>query len=136
MRERIARPRLDKQTVLVLLGAALTEAVNRKRLKYLLEGLLTNRQREEMAQRLRIARLLHAGRSYRGIEDETRASPKTIVLVDRWLRRENPSYRRLYPIRHKRRYRKTGQFSDVALPWPGSVRGQVTALFGLDPRQR
>ncbi len=136
MQERVARPRLDKQTVLVLLGAALTEAVNRKRLRYLLEGLFTNRQREELAQRFRIAHLLHAGRSYRGIEDETRASPKTIVLVDRWLRRENPSYRRLYPIRHKRRYRKTGQFPDVALSWPGSVRGQVTALFGLDPRQR
>lgn len=135
MRERITRPRLDKRAVLVLLGAALSEAVNRKRLRYLLEGLLTNRQREEIAQRLRIAHLLHAGRSYRGIEDQARASPKTIVLVDRWLRRENPSYRRLYPIRHKRRYRKTGQFPDAALCRPGSVRAQVTALFGHDPRQ-
>lgn len=137
MRERIAKPRLDARRALVFLTACIEQAAQRGALRQLLEGLLSPRHRDELAQRLRVAQLLVAGYSYRGIEDTTSVSSKTIAVVDRWLRWENPHYRRRYPIRHKRRYHHPGRFLDAPLPIsPLNTRALVNALFGMDPRQR
>lgn len=120
----------------MLLAACVEQAVRHHKLKHLLAGLLSRGHRDELAQRLRIAQLLVAGYSYRGIEDATRASSKTIAAVDRWLRQGNRHYRRLYPLRHKRRYRHRGRPADAPRPiFPFNYRGQVAALFGLDSRQ-
>lgn len=136
MKERIARPRLGERNALLLLEDVLKEAVRTGKLRTLLQQVFPRDHRADIAQRLRIAQLLVAGYSYRGIEDATRASAKTIAIVDRWLRSENPRYRKLFPIRHKRQYLVIDDFPDTALAWPGSVRGQIAALFGADPRQR
>lgn len=128
---------MDDQRALGLLESAIKEAVRRRRLRSFLEKLLPRRYWQDAAQRLRVAQLLVGGYSYRGIEDETRTSARTIAAVDRWLREGNPHYRRVLPKRHRRRYRETGKFPDAApSPFPFNYRGRIGALFGLDPRQR
>lgn len=137
MRTRLAQSKLDTPRALALVETALVEAMRGRKLRSLLESLMPKRYIGELAQYLRVAMLLRAGLSYRGIEDATSTSAKTIAAVDRWLRRENPHYRRLYPIRHKRRHRDAGRFSDVAQSvWPFNYAGQVKTLFGMDPRQK
>jgi len=137
MRARITRSRLDTRGEFVFLETMLAAAAKRGQLRQLLEGFFLRRHRSEIAQRLHVAQLLRAGYSYRGIEDATRTSSRTIAAVDRWLRRDNPHYRRLLPLRHTRRYRRTGRFTDAEPTLlPFNTRGILNTLFGPDIRQR
>lgn len=100
------RYHLDEASALTLLVSALEEAARKKRMGALLRGLFTASQRAELAQRLRIAFFLGAGRSFRAAAAETGASTKTVAAVDVFLRSRNPNYRRQILIRHRARTRK------------------------------
>ncbi|TSC63861.1 MAG: hypothetical protein G01um1014106_353 [Parcubacteria group bacterium Gr01-1014_106] len=127
---------MDERRALVCIISAVEHAVRERRLRRFFEGLMTKLEQRMLAQRIRIALLLTEGYSYRGIADRTGASFTTITAVDRWLRRENASYRTLYPLRHRRRPPKERQFTDGTRSFPGDVRGLVASIFGHDPRQR
>ena len=102
MGPRSQRHHLDYQRAVTLLTAAILDAGHQRKLRKLLEGLLTPAQCVDLAQRLRIAHFLSAGYSYGAIRDETGGSTTTIAAVHRWLKEKNPSYRRVYPIRRRR----------------------------------
>lgn len=86
--------------------SALDEAVRKKKLGTILRGLFTASQRAELAQRIRIALFLGAGRSFRAAAAETGASTKTVAAVDAFLRSQNTNYRRQLLIRHRARTHK------------------------------
>lgn len=115
----------------IVLADALREAARKGNLDRLLEGLLTTDDRDVLAQRVFVARLLHAGWSYRKIRAWTGASPNTVAAVDRWLTRENPQYRRQIPMpqRHAKKSRKRG-FLDTFRPLPGSIKDLYRSLKG------
>lgn len=123
---------LDEKRALLVLELAFEDALRRKRLRHFLEGLLTPSERSTLAQRLRVAWFLTAGHSYRGIRDATGAALQTISTVDRWLKRENPSYRRLFPIRHRRQLVDHKAFSDTERVLPGSVKDLFRSMTGTD----
>lgn len=112
-----------------VLEDAVTEAVRKGRLPQLVEGLLTGAERTMLAQRVFVARLLVAGWSYRKIRDWTGASPNTVATVDRWLKRENPRYRRLLTLQHRPRRTPTGA-SDTLQALPGSIKDLYRSLTG------
>lgn len=122
MSARSHRYRLDHRRALTLLDAALTSAVARRKLGRVLEGLLTPAQCVDLAQRLRVAHFLCAGYSYNAARDETGASTATIAAVDRWLKQENPHYRRLYPLRRKRHPLHGRALTDVDRDIPFSIK--------------
>ena len=59
----------------------------------LLEDLFTIREIKEISQRLSVARLLDAGRSYSSIEDSTGASATTVARVSKCLGYGSGGYR-------------------------------------------
>lgn len=124
------RKGLDADVALTLLDESLRAAARRRQSRRFLAGLLTPSEQQMMAQRLWVAMRLIAGQSYRGIRDQTGASLQTIVKVDRWLRRENPRYRRLFPIRHRRHIQSRRGFSDTFQPLPGSIKDLYRSLTG------
>lgn len=95
------RKRLSDTQALSLLAEALADAAHAKKLRTLLQGLFTAGQRIELAQRLRLARYLSAGWSFRAIAAETGASTTTVAAVDRFLRSLNPKDRRQVLIRQR-----------------------------------
>lgn len=105
-------------------------AARQNRIRHLLEGVFTPSERAVLAQRLRIARFLAAGHSYRGIRDRTGAALQTISTVDRWLKRENPHYRRIFPIRHRRRIIRPNTFSDRERLLPWSIKDFYRSIAG------
>lgn len=123
---------LDQIRALLVLELAITDAMRRKRLRRFLEGLVKPSERSALAQRLRIAWFLTAGHSYRGIRDATGAALQTISTVDRWLKRENPRYRRLFPIRHRRRLVHRKRLTDAERILPGSVKDLFRSMTGAD----
>lgn len=133
MSARSQRYHLDHQRALTLLDAALTSAAERRRLRRLLEGLFTPAQCVDLAQRLRVAHFLIAGHSYNATRDETGAGLATIAAVDRWLKRENPHYRRLYPIRRKRRPPQHKKLTDADRDFPFSVKALIRRTTGTAP---
>lgn len=131
MRGKIVAKNLRGVTASLVLEDAVTAAVQRKILGRLLEGLLTAGERETLAQRLFVGRLLAAGWSYRKIRAWTGASPNTVAAVDRWLKQENPRYRRLLTLRHRRDAKPQRQgFSDTFRPLPGSIKNLYQSLTG------
>ena len=64
----------------------------------LLEDLFTVREIRETSQRLLVARLLAAGKSYAAIEAETGASATTIARVSKWLNYGSGGYKRALEI--------------------------------------
>lgn len=116
----------------IVLNDALREAVRKGTLNCLLEGLLTTADRDVLAQRVFVARLLRAGWSYRKIRAWTGASPNTVAAVDRWLARDNPQYRRQIPMpqHHAPKSRKRG-FQNTFRPLPGSIRDLYRSLIGI-----
>lgn len=67
----------------------------------LLEDLFTIREIRETSQRLAVARLLAAGRSYASIEEETGASATTIARVSKCLSYGAGGYQRALGILEK-----------------------------------
>lgn len=63
----------------------LAELTDEDTIYLLLEDLFTVREIRETSQRLAVARLLNAGKSYSAIEDETGASATTIARVSKCL---------------------------------------------------
>lgn len=115
----------------IVLADALREAARKGTLNRLLEGLLTTDERDVLAQRVFVARLLRAGWSYRKIRAWTGASPNTIATVDRWLKHKNPHYRRQVPLPQRRERRdRAGGFSDTFHPLPGSMKDLYRSLTG------
>lgn len=133
MSARSQRYHLDHRGALALLEAALTSAAERSKLRLLLEGLLTPAQCVDLAQRLRVTHFLCAGYSYNAIRDETGASTATIAAVDRWLKRENQRYRRLYPIRRKRRPPRRQTLGDIDQDIPFSIKAFIRRTTGTAP---
>ncbi len=123
--------RLTGNTAWLVLEDALASAMREKRLKNMLKGILSPSERDQLAQRVFVARLLVAGWSYRKIRAWTGASPNTIASVDRWLKRENPRYRPLLPLRHRGGTTpKRRGFSDTDRPFPGSIKNFYRSLTG------
>jgi len=58
-----------------------------------LRDLMTEDEIRMIVDRWRVARMLHAGRSYREIEARTGLSSRTIARISRWLRRGEGGYR-------------------------------------------
>lgn len=128
---RTYRRKLDAPRALTLIERTLRAASSGKNLRNFLEGLLTPSERDMLAQRLRVAWLLQAGHSFRLIRYETGASFRTIVKIDRWLRKENPQYRRLFPIRTRNRTSSSRSLR-TARPLPGSIKHFTRSLLGTD----
>lgn len=115
----------------LVLEDAINDAARRGKLASLLESLLTAGDRETLAQRVFVGRLLRAGWSYRKIRAWTGASPNTVAAVDRWLKRENPHYRRPIPLlQRKEKTPKRSGFPDAARPLPGSIKDLYRSLTG------
>lgn len=76
-------------------------------LRSLLRHFFTKRERAVFARRVEVAVRLAAGQSYRMIQDALGVSPNLIRKIHRWLSAERPDYRRLIPIRHHRRRKRT-----------------------------
>ena len=57
--------------------------------------LMTEDEIRMIVDRWRVARMLHAGRSYREIEAATGLSSRTIARISRWLREGEGGYRRM-----------------------------------------
>lgn len=128
------RYHLDETGALTLLVSALEEAASTKKLGPLLRGLYTASQRAELAQRLRIAFYLGAGRSFRAAAAETGASTKTVAAVDAFLRSRNPNYRRRILIRHRARAHKRpirDPFRNPHIPLSG--KWLFRELTNIDP---
>ena len=58
-----------------------------------IRDLMTEDEIRMIVDRFRVARLLHAGRSYREIEARTGLSSRTIARISRWLRKGEGGYR-------------------------------------------
>lgn len=56
--------------------------------------LMTEDEIRMIVDRWRVARMLHAGRTYREIESATGLSSRTIARISRWLREGEGGYRR------------------------------------------
>lgn len=119
----------DDALALAYATRVLAAVAERKKLRSFLRDFLTPSERAGLAQRLRVARLLLAGHSYRKIQSETGARFGTIIARDRWLRRRNPNYRRLLPLQHRRERKQRG-FSDAFRPIPGSIKDLYQSLTG------
>ena len=57
--------------------------------------LMTEDEIRMIVDRWRVARMLHAGRSYREIEAETGLSSRTIARISLWLKHGEGGYRRM-----------------------------------------
>lgn len=93
----------EDRSALHLLAGALAHLHGSGRLRAFLAHALTKAERVSLVRRLGVARRLAAGQSYRMIQGALRVSPNLIQRVDRWLRTEDPRYRRLFPLRQRRR---------------------------------
>lgn len=119
------RKELPDEYALAWLEVTLSEAARRKQLRPLLRGLLTPGQRGELAQRVWIAFLLRAGRSFRAVAAETGASTTTVAAVHRFLITMNPRYRRQVRIRQRgglpkrRRKPERDPFANPYVPMSG-----------------
>ena len=65
-----------------------------------LRDLMTEDEIRMIVDRWRVARMLHAGRSYREIEAETGLSSRTIARISHWLKRGEGGYRRMLTHTH------------------------------------
>ncbi len=62
--------------------------------------LMTEDEIRMIVDRWRVARMLHAGQSYREIEAETGLSSRTIARISHWLKRGQGGYRRMLTRPH------------------------------------
>lgn len=121
---------LDERRALAYLTGVIAAVAQRKNIQPFLRDFLTPAERTAITQRLRVARLLLAGHSYRMIQGETGARFGTVSGVDRWLRKRSPNYHRLFPLRARRRAPRTGGFSDTFRLRPGSIKDLYQSLTG------
>ena len=129
---RTYRRKLDAPRALTLIEQTFHTASRQKNFRRFLTEFFTVNERDTFAQRLRIAWFLHAGHSFRLIQDETGASFRTITTLDRWLKKQNPRYRRIIPL-HRHRHRKhAAQRFPGDRPLPGSIKAFTRSLLGTD----
>ena len=68
---------------------------NLRQARRFFRDLMTEDEIRMIVDRWRVARMLHAGRSYREIEAETGLSSRTIARISRWLKHGEGGYRRM-----------------------------------------
>lgn len=124
------RKKLDHMRALTLLEQTLERTVRRQQTRHFLEAFLTPNERDTLAQRLRVAGFLLAGHSYRGVSDQTGAAFRTIAAVDRYLKLADPQYRRVFPIRHRRKRTRPRRPISMDRPLPGSIKDFTRSVFG------
>ena len=76
---------------------------SRAALRRFLRDLMTEDEIRMIVDRWRVARMLHAGRTYREIETETGLSSRTIARISHWLQAGEGGYRRQLAQHHHHR---------------------------------
>lgn len=86
------KPGTSLDADLALLAAAMAAAHTQREAEVFLADLCTPREITELARRIRVARLLAAGRTYTQVQRETGASSTTVSRVSRSLNSGNGGY--------------------------------------------